>query len=124
MSITYLDSSCQANIAENFRRTEAAIDEGGGGGGGGALVVTATYDSETSKYTLNKTAGEIYEACPLVVAVEEDEESGGFAVYQLGGYFFSNDEGYLFRFIGEDDLTFSAASADDYPTADMGGGGD
>ena len=103
-----------------LRLAQAQAIRDGGGSGGGMLVVNAVYSEETSGYTLDKTAGEIYAACPFVVAVEEDN---GFAVYQLREYFLSNDEGYRFGFMGSEILTFIAASADDYPTEDTGGGG-
>ena len=99
MAIDFLDSSCEANIAENFRRTNAAIEGGGlpaiesgdagkvltvnddadgvewatgGGGGGGASVLVVTYDEAT--FSLDKTAGEIFAAIKSGGAVYRDTQ--------------------------------------------------
>lgn len=122
MTIDFLDSNCEANIAENFRRTEAAIDEGGGGGGW--LKVTMTEDSESGVTTLDKTAGEIYAAFPFVIAVKDDE--GELTAYRLDSQF-SDVDGYEFSFHrgNNSPWVFYSSAADDYPTDEKpGGGGD
>lgn len=96
--------------------------EGGGGGGSGTgwLVVNDTYDTETDIDTLDKTAEEIWNAYPFVVAVDNDGQDN--YAYWINRRERS-DLGYRFEFRGDSGLTVYAASASDYPTSEEPGGG-
>lgn len=140
MAIDFLDSSCEANIAENFRRTNAAIEGGGlpaiesgdagkvltvnddadgvewanGGGGGGGASVLITAAKEGDIYTLNKKWSEI----EAVVA------AGGSAVIQLAEHYFVavgevsfGVGGYQVYDFGNN--AYVTDSADGYPVCDM-----
>lgn len=91
-------------------------NSGGGGSGGGALVVNLTVDEQTEKHTCDKTAGEMYAACPLVVFLEDTNDS--IHVHWLDSYAYDPDYGYMFS--NGNGLMLLADTADDYPTS-MGG---
>lgn len=118
MAIDYLDSSCEANIAENFRQTNAAIE--GGGGGGGALVVNITYD-EHEVGTCDKTAAEMWAAYPNLVVVWDAGDGIGVEKYSVLDAVYNDEDGYSFAFYDDGSIEkLVAADADDYPATSGG----
>ena len=93
----------------------------------GALVVNVTETDNgdsTVTFTCDKTAGEMYAACPNVLFVLTNGLGASF-VMLIDRYFFDEDTGYEFAVTnaGAEQL-FLAASAEDYPSyTDDGGGG-
>lgn len=82
---------------------------------GGALVVNVTYDEQTELYICDKTAGEIYAACPGVIFVSGSSEF--MSVGQLYTYGFG-DSGYSFSdTLGAE---YVATVANDYPMSNGG----
>lgn len=88
--------------------------KGGGGGGGGALVVTLTKTDEIT--STDKTAGEIFSACPNVVfeGISSDET----IMFALGAYMIKNGiYGVLLRNLASlSSIELYATSADDIMT--------
>lgn len=84
-------------------------------GGGGVLAVNVTYNEQTELYTCDKTAGEIYAACPAVVFVSGTTENMN--VTPLASYGFG-DSGYTFGDML--DTEYTASAADDFPSAGSG----
>lgn len=77
------------------------------------LYVNMVYDDATFITSLDKTAGEIIEAAPMVVAVRDflDDEPAQYLLVRYGGS--SEISGYEFMFgLGEN---FYAEGLDDYP---------
>jgi hypothetical protein len=91
-----------------------------GGGGGGALVVTVTYDEGTQTYTCDKTAQEIYDASKAGAVVFDIDY---YTVTLLTAYCEEDYGGKFYLYDGyelEGFVTFTAASASDYPTFSVG----
>lgn len=87
--------------------------EDGIAAGGGALVVNVADVDEVR--TCDKTAGEIYAACPAVIFVSGTTEY--MSVLPLASYGFG-DSGYTFGDML--DTEYTAATANDYPTSSEG----
>ena len=85
----------------------------------GALVVNISVTDngdDTYTYTCDKTAGEIYAACPNVLFVMVNPR-GLSLVFLINAYGFFEGDGYAFIvFIDEMEANFLAASAEDYPS--------
>lgn len=97
--------------------------------GGGVLVVHMTLDDQTGTATMDKTAGEIYQAsqdsvvCLKFVFSDELDGGGAATQYLINQFSYSPDSAMPFEFLvyaGENVMTFLAATADDYPTATEG----
>ena len=104
------------------------------GGGSGGLVITMTYDDATTTYTLDKTWAEINAVVSVggsAVVVFDDRETfvnTGYLEYRTVVNMFAPAEGsgssyelQLFdSTISSKTFTFSADTADDYPTRYVG----
>ena len=101
-----LDSSCQANIDENFSRTLALVDEGGSGSGG--LVVNVTTADGTQ--TFDKTWNEIKAVIAAGGSVELKWSDTSFGVV-TGVY---GEEGAYSVYNAFSDA-YTASTADGYP---------
>lgn len=98
---------------------------GGGGGGGGAAwlecaVITHDDGGGHYYYTLDKTAGEIVEALPYVLLVNDAMEDNNVISYSYitlyEHYDASGDDPESFEFDTSDSLSFFASGSDDYPS--------
>lgn len=89
----------------------------GGGGGGGVLIVEMTLDADTHYATLNKTAGEIVAAFPLVFITFDTGSS--VLVFNVSSYIETDIHTYCADGGQLHELNFEADSADDYPVAYM-----
>ena len=100
-----------------LNKIEKGIEDAGSGGGGGALIAIKNLQD----FTLNKTAGEIFDAFyagQMVIdryeTIFDDEvtvSNNGLLIcaeYEKG-------DGYYFYFYEEEIVIYSASSADDYP---------
>ena len=102
-----------------LRLAQAQAIRDGGGSGGGMLVVNAVYSEETSGYTLDKTAGEIYAACQTgMVIIHYDDGVTGSTVMLVAQH--EENIGYTFNtfLMSTTPLEFHAATANDYPFAE------
>lgn len=98
----------------NRRVLSDMLDEFNSGGGGGALIVEVDGDL-SSGFFLNKTAGEIINALPLVFVKVPAPVGEGEGYERIPGYG-KTEDGYSFSVDGEN---FTAPTLDDYP---QGGG--
>ena len=101
------------------------MEQGIASGEGGIFLIPAEYDSSTSNTTMQKTAGEIFEAassgklCVVALHTSHDETQGFmYAIIDS-----MDREGTLYTFGFRDTVSY-ANSADEYPSTDTTPGGD
>jgi len=110
------------NTPENTNRVVLSdmLDEFSNSGGNGSSISTLIVhiEEESGVIAMDKTAGEIIDAMPLVFVyqegvVGEDEDEAVLHTYeQLTYYVYSEDHGYIFDW---NEHSFYAETLDDYP---------
>lgn len=111
-----------------YDATAGVWKNGEAGGGGGSLVVNGTTDETDPSnvtITLDKTAGEIYDAftsgSPVIANMGESGNSAAFQMFYAGYTADSPSGNYIFRCYDGYSLMlqFSADAGTDYPVANM-----
>lgn len=93
----------------------AIVDNGGGGGGtGGGVFVNMTWDDATQSYSLDKTAGELYDAILSGAVIYCKDTTSIYLVVWV-----NTEDGYGFGLDSSTALVFGAASANDYPVSNL-----
>lgn len=121
-------------LGSNTTDSKNLLDDyiGGGGGNGGDslhLNISTTDTEHGTKYTLDKTAGEIIEALDTGKTVIADlAVEGSRILFFCCGYFIDLEMGYSIGFLDalkefspEGKLNFSAEGVDEYPSFESGG---
>lgn len=106
-------------IAEN---TSGGSRSGGGSSGGGALVTEVAFDLQTHSLTLDKTAGELWDAGFAVVSMDMTQAGDvGKYLYPMIAMADIGESGYEFAIStgNQEELVFTATSADDYPAVTL-----
>lgn len=95
--------------------------EGGGSGGGTEWLQVGISLNDQEEFVCNKTAGEILEASPFVLFIEESESDNGVTISYLSQHF-EEDNTYTFtatNISSPSPLSFTASSLDDYPVGSL-----
>ena len=89
---------------------------GGGQGGNSGMIVNAIYDEGTDSFTLDKTAGEIMAAAPLVGVKFVDGTEVNVYNFTRFGAIDNADFIFTYQSAAMEEQHFEAATASDYPT--------